>query len=316
MCKVYSRERIIKRAEAWLGAKEHSPQHGEILNIYNGFKSLARGYAVKPNDSWCATFVSAVFIECGYADIFPIECSCNEVIKKAKSMGIWVEDDAYVPTPGDAILYDWQDNGVGDDVGTSEHIGVVSFVSKESGYIVVIEGNYSDMVRKRTININGRFIRGYVVPKFNSFENVPAVAKKSIDVIAHEVIAGQWGTGSARKINLTNSGYNYSEVQSRVNEIINNPKPNYSREVIATAKPTKVSANYRGQFKTKSNLYCRDGAGTNKRALVLIPKGTQVNCDGYYSVYNSSEWLYISFILNNVKYEGYSHKDYLLAMWR
>lgn len=42
--------------------------------------------------------------------------------------------------------------------------------------------------------------------------------KKSIDVIAEEVIAGKWGNGNDRKINLENAGYNYQEVQNKVNE--------------------------------------------------------------------------------------------------
>ena len=44
--------------------------------------------------------------------------------------------------------------------------------------------------------------------------------KKSIDAIAKEVIAGKWGNGDARKKALTKAGYNYSEVQKRVNELL------------------------------------------------------------------------------------------------
>ncbi len=32
--------------------------------------------------------------------------------------------------------------------------------------ITVIEGNYSDSVKRRTISVNGRYIRGYGVPKY------------------------------------------------------------------------------------------------------------------------------------------------------
>ena len=46
----------------------------------------------------------------------------------------------------------------------------------------------------------------------------PAPAKKSIDAIANEVIAGKWGNGAARKKNLTAAGYNYSQVQAAVNK--------------------------------------------------------------------------------------------------
>ena len=42
--------------------------------------------------------------------------------------------------------------------------------------------------------------------------------KKSIDTIANEVIAGQWGNGNDRKTRLENAGYNYKEVQNKVNE--------------------------------------------------------------------------------------------------
>lgn len=43
---------------------------------------------------------------------------------------------------------------------------------------------------------------------------------KSIDEVAREVICGQYGNGEDRKRNLENEGYNYNEVQKRVNEII------------------------------------------------------------------------------------------------
>ena len=42
--------------------------------------------------------------------------------------------------------------------------------------------------------------------------------KKSVDVIADEVIAGKWGNGNDRKTNLENAGYNYQEVQNKVNK--------------------------------------------------------------------------------------------------
>ena len=42
--------------------------------------------------------------------------------------------------------------------------------------------------------------------------------KKSIDIIADEVIAGKWGNGNDRKTNLEKAGYNYQEVQNKVNE--------------------------------------------------------------------------------------------------
>lgn len=44
--------------------------------------------------------------------------------------------------------------------------------------------------------------------------------KKSTDDIAYEVIQGKWGNGEERRKKLTNAGYDYNTIQSRVNEIL------------------------------------------------------------------------------------------------
>lgn len=44
--------------------------------------------------------------------------------------------------------------------------------------------------------------------------------KKTIDELAKEVIQGKWGNGEDRYRRLTQAGYNYDEVQKRVNEIL------------------------------------------------------------------------------------------------
>ena len=46
----------------------------------------------------------------------------------------------------------------------------------------------------------------------------PVPAKKSVDQIADEVIAGKWGNGQERKDKLEAAGYNYNEVQAAVNK--------------------------------------------------------------------------------------------------
>lgn len=44
--------------------------------------------------------------------------------------------------------------------------------------------------------------------------------KKSVEEIAREVIAGKWGNGNDRKTRLINAGYNYNEVQNKVNNLL------------------------------------------------------------------------------------------------
>lgn len=109
--------------------------------------------------AWCAATWSALAIKLGYTDIMPVEISCYYLIEAAKKMGIWVEDDRYTPKPADAVLYDWNDSGRGDNTGTPDHIGTVESVNTAAGTFTVIEGNYSDAVKRRTMKINGRYIR-------------------------------------------------------------------------------------------------------------------------------------------------------------
>ena len=157
---------IIAQAKAWLGCKESDGSHKKIIDTYNNHKPLARGYKVKYTDAWCATFVSACAIKCGYTDIIPTECGCDEMIKLFKKLNSWVENDSYIPKPGDIIFYDWQDNGIGDNIGAADHVGIVENVI--NNVIVVIEGNKNNAVERREIQINGRYIRGFGVPKYTS----------------------------------------------------------------------------------------------------------------------------------------------------
>lgn len=161
----YSRSKVVKQAQAWIGLKESDGSHMKIVNIYNSHKPLARGYKLKSTDSWCAATVSAVSIECGYTKIIPTEVSCPQMIELFKNLGEWQENDAYKPSAGDVIFYDWDDSGSGDNRGTSDHVGIVEKVSGNT--ITVIEGNKNNAVGRRTIKVNAKNIRGYGVPKYD-----------------------------------------------------------------------------------------------------------------------------------------------------
>ena len=155
---------LVNIARTWLGCKESNGTHKQIIDTYNAHKPLARGYKVKYTDAWCATFVSACAIKIGATNIIPTECSCNKMIELFKNLGEWIEDDSYVPKLGDIIFYDWDDNGNGDNKGSSDHVGIVESVDNNT--ITVIEGNYSNSVKRRYLAVNGKTIRGYGVPKY------------------------------------------------------------------------------------------------------------------------------------------------------
>ena len=48
----------------------------------------------------------------------------------------------------------------------------------------------------------------------------PVQPRKSVDEIAHEVLAGKWGNGDDRKNRITTAGYDYAAVQAKVNELL------------------------------------------------------------------------------------------------
>lgn len=167
--KTYSRETYVDKAASYIGTVAGSAKHKDLVDTYNAYGAAhgyPRNYKVRYNDAWCALFVSAIAIKCGYTAIIPVECGCPQMIALAKAAGIWTENDAYTPKKGDLILYDWDDNGSGDNVGTPDHIGIVETV--DGSKITVIEGNFNDAVRRRTLSINGKYIRGFITPKYTA----------------------------------------------------------------------------------------------------------------------------------------------------
>ena len=159
------RMQVIQTAEKWLGCKESDGSFKPIIDLYNDHEPLAMDYAVKYTDQWCATFGSAVAIECGLTDIIPTECGCQRQIALFEELGCWQEDDTYIPLPGDYIFYALT-NRDDDNTAWSDHVGIVAGTWNE--YIKVIEGNNLESVRYRFIKIDDVKIRGYGLPDYAS----------------------------------------------------------------------------------------------------------------------------------------------------
>lgn len=323
-----SRKKVVELVTSWEGKNEADGSYKEIIDIYNSYKgTFPRSTKMQYEWAWCAATWSALAIKLGYTHVMPIEISCGHLVEAARKMGCWIEDDAYVPDPGDAVLYDWEDPGYGDDTGWPDHIGTVIYVNETAGYMVVLEGNYKNSVKRRTLSINGKFIRGFIVPDYDE-NDLPEPSKlpaKTVSEVAHEVISGLWGNGEERKKNLKSRGYNYDEVQKEVNRILNgsavkpdetsvstNQQPT-TKKVTATAYATRFSFDREGTYRVnaRNGLYLRNDAGTNKKALILLPYGCEVKCYGYYTTVSGSVWLYVQTALNGVLYTGFSHSGYL-----
>lgn len=153
-------DKILNVARSLINCKESNGSHKQIIDVYNSYTPLPRNYKVKYTDSWCMTFISACFIKAGLAALCPLECSCGNAITKAKSMGIWQEKDDITPNVGDLIMYDWNKAD-----GWPEHVGIVESVTNNQ--ITVIEGNKSNAVGRRVINVGNASIRGYIQPNYD-----------------------------------------------------------------------------------------------------------------------------------------------------
>lgn len=60
--------------------------------------------------------------------------------------------------------------------------------------------------------------------------------RKTVEEIAKEVLAGKWGNGSTRKTKLAAAGYNYNEVQAKVNELLKGGTKTATKSVTEIAK--------------------------------------------------------------------------------
>ena len=152
-----------------------SSGHHWVVDTYNSIKPLPRGYVLQYSNYWCAATVSAVFHSLGYDDL--AECSCVMMVKKAKNLGIWEENDAYIPKEADVILYDWEDDGKGDNKGEPNHIGIVIEVNEAKKTFVVREGNKNNSLGNREMKINGKTIRGFITPNYEEEYDMPQIKK-------------------------------------------------------------------------------------------------------------------------------------------
>ena len=107
---------------------------------------------------------------------------------------------------GGGIVYSWVDSD-----GTRRDMKGGVCIVKKSGEVIKWEKH-----GLMTPWVN------YIVEKT---EDKKEENKKSVDDLAKEVIDGKWGNGDERKKKLTDAGYNYSEVQKRVNELLKPKAP-------------------------------------------------------------------------------------------
>jgi hypothetical protein len=99
--------------------------------------------------------------------------------------------------------------------GISSALLEVCFVDSASD--VNVYQNNKDAICKSIVN---GIISGFGMNTANPVEPVPSLVTKTIDQIAQEVIAGQWGINPERQQRLISAGHDANAVQAKVNQIL------------------------------------------------------------------------------------------------
>lgn len=206
-----------------------------ITKSKGGYSTCIQG---SPTDSQCNVLANCVGYACGrFNEIigamkYPsLNCNAENFIERAKNTyGLEISS---VPTLGGIMV--WQKGTLSGNDGAG-HVAIVEKII-DSNTIYTSESGYggSAFWNSTRRNTNGRWglgsaytFRGCIVNPAIGKVVAPTPtpsAKKSVDEVAKEVIRGEWGNGDERYNRLTNAGYNYNEIQSKVNELLNSNKP-------------------------------------------------------------------------------------------
>lgn len=167
---------------------------------------------------WCDCFVDWCFYKAYGVTTAKSLLGGNFDDYTVASCGMYQKHNAIYTDPkvGDQVFFTKNGKTSG-----CHHTGLVYKV--DGSYFYTIEGNTSvgDAVVR---NGGGVAKKKYLMSKYKGKvlfgrPNYDTEAK-SLDELAKEVIAGKWGSGMARRANLTDAGYNYALVQDRVNTIL------------------------------------------------------------------------------------------------
>ena len=149
---------------------------------------------------WCLQWCSYVQKKTGIKPIIYVQKSAMNAVKKA-GYGLWVaqypdyNETGYQEHPWNEGAYNCL-------------IRQYTSVGKLSGY-------------SGSLDLNKAYIGSVSWNKLaGKTKTTSTTAKKSVNTLAKEVLAGKWGNGADRKARLTKAGYDYNKVQAAVNKLV------------------------------------------------------------------------------------------------
>lgn len=185
----------------------------KLISYYNAncfpLVDRNRRYMMRSNDDWCMMFCSVIAHKAGYVkDNFPYEVSVYYATQKAREQGLYTADPLSLRL-GDMVIYDWGYRG------GYNHVGFITEIIGD--YLKVIEGNYSNTVKIRTVKRSSKALQGFILLDRLNPETEIKGDSVDYDKLVTEVLKGNYGNGPERVKKL---GKHYSEVQKRINELL------------------------------------------------------------------------------------------------
>ena len=174
------------------------------------------GVSVLPN---CVGYAYGRFMEeCG-------RTSCN--LSTADAERWYATKDGYgrgnVPKLGAVIC--WRKGSAYNANDGHGHVGIVEQINADDTILVSMSSYGGDYWYTRKFKIgyydyNGLIFQGFIYNPYVETKTEQEDFETELDKIALAVIHGDYGVGAERKAALTKAGYNYVQVQSRVNELM------------------------------------------------------------------------------------------------
>lgn len=164
------RDKLLEICNKELGVGEPSGED-KYIDWFN--KNVLKTWGFAFNVAWCQIFATYTGVHAGLTNKeFPLTAGCDEGMNWFKNRGQWKNSLAYggnyTPRKGDMVYYSSTHNQ-----NDSTHVGWAESCS--GNVLTVVEGNYSNKVKKRTIDLTDPYIIGYGIVRYpdESSETIP-----------------------------------------------------------------------------------------------------------------------------------------------
>lgn len=270
------KDAYIKILEGFYGCQTGDGRQKMIVQLYNQISPLPRGYRLKATDPWCAAFVSAAAYVIGVQpEIIRPECGAHEMwMKYPQDLRTRGCADA---KRGDLIFYDWNQDG------RIDHVGVV--IERLEDCLQVLEGNFSGKCDIRHITVQNPAVYGSISPDWGSDEVFVYVDCDELNLRADPSMDA--------KILVEMS---YGDILVKDAEADGWAKVSWLRRNDGQVYNGYCGAGYLSDTvppvagETITAVYLRENAGSDSKAVAVLPSRTEFFYSGDRQLVGSSVW--------------------------